>query len=1053
MNFLTESISNLLKEHKEENKPTRVVNARLEKVLKESIKNLDTRNLKSEMSKASCYERALKECLEGQFPDKHWTDITSCNIYSALINSNNDTDAVIHQILVESKVDEPKKAKASKKTKKTLNESKSTDKKSLKEAKFDTLKWPRYAFQFDDGFEIAASDSDEAVAMYTDILENRPKEDRPLEEIDKIAQEYYDNDDEFSFNYFTDDELALLWKECCLKGKAYDDEVYEAISNRPNRREIFDKYKEEAQKLQDEEAKIMYGADKVAGSDFDQTSESLKESVGKYITKDIVDKTKEQSLKNAYDKGELSVLSQDNVWYTEGCPNRLFNTLKKEMKRLYPNLNYLYSVTPPYEKDESLKESNDSVIKVKVFDIDYCVEPEDLEDGETVEEIKASLPKKLLFGIDKETWYDSDRDELISDCIGEETGWLVYSFDYEVIQNESLKEDTVKTSCDFKTVKKNAVSTAKRDGYNQVVRKENDGSYSFHRDYPSANFDGDVVGKVKVSNNNGVLTANYEDSLTEDTVKQGSQWVNKGKEGTHGKFKTKKAADAQRKAMFANGYKESLKEEFVYNPDDYNNPQEELDPQRFVNAAYELSRAFSNLEDLIDLYGVDIQDWFTSYYPFDKSFDEEAFAVENWAESMDAYFSGDNEWFDESLKESVNKKEVIDAIMAMYGSSKKEAEKQFKEMSDKRKELLVKGFKDNAKKSFLTDSLKEAHADLSDKTGTLSHAIRMSADGWANARTKEEAISILTKAIKNECGDSPAVRGFLAKINNRPLYDIIKTATNYWMSGADLSMGRGKANTDKNFRKKSNPITDSLKEEAGSGQFEVLYTYFDGDADIKKFDNQDEAIEFATSKAKEDGGYAEVRELVLSGTAYKVIKTINRHVEDESLNESKTLTEGTSNFWSMYHLPLLVWEDYDYAYDVIEDRVKEQMESDEALAYLTGDEWEEKYEELLEKEFDNYENSLLDESQYDELKADVDEHNRLMNDKYYDDDNWSGQEVEIKPGYYEGCQLYVYDKDMSEEEFNDQLKFFEEMRDKYGLEELEVAYRFDNGETGYTRKN
>lgn len=47
-------------------------------------------------------------------------------------------------------------------------------------------------------------------------------------------------------------------------------------------------------------------------------------------------------------------------------------------------------------------------------------------------------------------------------------------------------------------------------------------------------------------------------SLTEDTVKQNGKWVNKGKEGTHGKFNTKKAADAQRKAMFANGYKEAV---------------------------------------------------------------------------------------------------------------------------------------------------------------------------------------------------------------------------------------------------------------------------------------------------------------------------------------------------------------------------------------------------------------------------------------------------------------------------------------------------------------
>lgn len=49
-----------------------------------------------------------------------------------------------------------------------------------------------------------------------------------------------------------------------------------------------------------------------------------------------------------------------------------------------------------------------------------------------------------------------------------------------------------------------------------------------------------------------------KESLKEDTVKQGNAWVNKGKEGAHGKFKTKKEADAQRKAMFAKGYKEEL---------------------------------------------------------------------------------------------------------------------------------------------------------------------------------------------------------------------------------------------------------------------------------------------------------------------------------------------------------------------------------------------------------------------------------------------------------------------------------------------------------------
>lgn len=51
--------------------------------------------------------------------------------------------------------------------------------------------------------------------------------------------------------------------------------------------------------------------------------------------------------------------------------------------------------------------------------------------------------------------------------------------------------------------------------------------------------------------------------LNEDTVKTSKgKWVNKSEEGTHGTFDTKKEADAQRKAMFASGWKgESLEED------------------------------------------------------------------------------------------------------------------------------------------------------------------------------------------------------------------------------------------------------------------------------------------------------------------------------------------------------------------------------------------------------------------------------------------------------------------------------------------------------------
>lgn len=51
--------------------------------------------------------------------------------------------------------------------------------------------------------------------------------------------------------------------------------------------------------------------------------------------------------------------------------------------------------------------------------------------------------------------------------------------------------------------------------------------------------------------------------INEDTIKtKDGKWTNKGKEGTHGKFNTKKEADAQRKAMFANGFKENLSESY-----------------------------------------------------------------------------------------------------------------------------------------------------------------------------------------------------------------------------------------------------------------------------------------------------------------------------------------------------------------------------------------------------------------------------------------------------------------------------------------------------------
>ena len=62
---------------------------------------------------------------------------------------------------------------------------------------------------------------------------------------------------------------------------------------------------------------------------------------------------------------------------------------------------------------------------------------------------------------------------------------------------------------------------------------------------------------------------------------------------------------------------------------------------------------------------------------------------------------------DESLKESYSKSDLYSALEYMYGFNKKEANDWIKKASDKMKQSVVDGWKGNAKKSALTDSLKE----------------------------------------------------------------------------------------------------------------------------------------------------------------------------------------------------------------------------------------------------------------------------------------------------------------------------------------------------------
>ena len=108
-----------------------------------------------------------------------------------------------------------------------------------------------------------------------------------------------------------------------------------------------------------------------------------------------------------------------------------------------------------------------------------------------------------------------------------------------------------------------------------------------------------------------VDTVWVKDTLEEDIVKQGKKWVNKGQDGTHGKFKTKKAARQQQKAMYANGFKgESLNEvsknpyyelEYTFGKDHYNGEEFTYKVDKFDAVEYLLKD--NDLEYLADKLG------------------------------------------------------------------------------------------------------------------------------------------------------------------------------------------------------------------------------------------------------------------------------------------------------------------------------------------------------------------------------------------------------------------------------------------------------------------
>ena len=92
------------------------------------------------------------------------------------------------------------------------------------------------------------------------------------------------------------------------------------------------------------------------------------------------------------------------------------------------------------EEDYGLEEAfNGEEIFIHVFDIDYYVTEEDVDDESEIEEIKASLPQDLYFTIDVDFEDEYELEERIVDAISDETGWLVETFDYETLSEKEWR--------------------------------------------------------------------------------------------------------------------------------------------------------------------------------------------------------------------------------------------------------------------------------------------------------------------------------------------------------------------------------------------------------------------------------------------------------------------------------------------------------------------------------------------------------------------------------------------------------------------------------------
>ena len=93
MNALNEALDKILKPEQEVAEKKQPVDKKLEKVLKESVSQVNLKPCKNNHDITVAYQRALQEAIEKVNPDKCWHEITGCDIYATLLECKNVINA------------------------------------------------------------------------------------------------------------------------------------------------------------------------------------------------------------------------------------------------------------------------------------------------------------------------------------------------------------------------------------------------------------------------------------------------------------------------------------------------------------------------------------------------------------------------------------------------------------------------------------------------------------------------------------------------------------------------------------------------------------------------------------------------------------------------------------------------------------------------------------------------------------------------------------------------------------------------------------------------